>query len=420
MYAQVCGVAVLKASVVWSGCRPGRSIDGFVLTHAEVKGSIHCVTWHMLSVQGAGTLLEQGYEVDRYTIEGVLGRGGMAVVYRARHRLLGSTHAMKVIEVPSPAMRERLLAEGQVQSSLRHPNIASVTDLIVVNGTPALIMEYVNGPALDALVAQGPLSLSQADYLARQIISGMAAAHRHGLIHRDLKPSNVMLEVSGDVFTPKIIDFGLVKKTDESSAGRTRTGMTMGTPAYMAPEQVRDAKHIDKRADIFALGTILYELVTGKRAFNGTDTFEIFRSIADGAYVDPLELVPDLPNRVVQTIRTALQTDPNARYPDCEALLAAWVADSVRLTKPVEPWDTATLEMMRVKEQQFPIADATSSLSMETFASSLSVDTDAGNQTWAADDPSPTLSDSTAANEAVGWGLIPNLLFGFIIFLKRL
>ena len=191
---------------------------------------------------------------------------------------------MKVMDLPSSSMRERLIEEGRVQSALRHPNIASVTDLILVNGAPALIMEYVNGPALDAVLAQGGVSLQQADFLARSVITGMVAAHKHGLVHRDLKPSNIMLSVNEGEFVPKIIDFGLVKNQEQASAVQTRTGMTMGTPSYMAPEQVRDAKHIDQRADVFALGAICTSWSPAD-AFIGTDTFEIFRSIADGRYV---------------------------------------------------------------------------------------------------------------------------------------
>jgi serine/threonine protein kinase len=315
-------------------------------------------------------LLTQGHVVDRYTVEGVIGRGGMAIVYRARHNGLGSTHAMKVIDLPSATLRERLIAEGRVQSALRHPNIAAVTDLIEVAGAPALIMEYVNGPAVDAVIAQGSLTLEQADHLARGIISGMAAAHRFGLVHRDLKPSNVMLAILEGELIPKIIDFGLVKDTEgDTSTVKTRTGMTMGTPSYMAPEQVRDAKNIDKRADIFALGAILYELVTGRRAFVGSDTFEVFRSIADGKYVDAAELVPDLPECYAKTIRKALQTNPEDRFPDCEALLQSWIEGGpAPALNPAKLWDSVELEGIQSREQERSSEELSNQASDETFA----------------------------------------------------
>lgn len=354
-------------------------------------------------------MLTQGHVVDRYTVEGVIGRGGMAIVYRIRHNALGSTHAMKVIDLPSATLRERLIAEGRVQSSLRHPNIAAVTDLIQVAGAPALIMEYVNGPAVDAVIAQGALSLEQADYLARGLISGMAAAHRLGLVHRDLKPSNIMLAIMEGELIPKIIDFGLVKDVEGTSAVKTRTGMTMGTPSYMAPEQVRDAKNIDKRADIFAIGAILYEMVTGRRAFVGGDTFEIFRSIADGKYVDPAELVPDLPEAFLTTIRTALQTDPEDRFPDCEALLSSWSAGApARSTEPSTLWDPGELRGIHTREQQRSTEELRAQSSEDTFAMEVggpspSVETLA-EEIWAevpGEAPSATCLEKTTGTDRV-------------------
>jgi serine/threonine-protein kinase len=207
---------------------------------------------------------------DRYTITAPIGRGGMARVFLVRHAKLGSLHALKVLEAADPSIHERFLQEGRIQSTLRHPNIVSVTDLIEVDGFPALVMDYIDGPTLDELIERRSLDLDQVDQLVRGIIAGVAEAHRHGLIHRDLKPSNILLDIQGDALVPRVVDFGIAKVlggAQSSGPATTRTGMALGTPAYMAPEQVRDTKSVTTRADIFALGAILYELVTRRRAF---------------------------------------------------------------------------------------------------------------------------------------------------------
>jgi len=180
--------------------------------------------------------LEPGEVVDRYVIEQKIGQGGMAVVYRARHSQLGTLHAIKVLQVPALAIRDRLLLEGRAQATLRHPNIVNVTDVIDVHGAPGLVMELVEGPSLDDLLARVQLTIPQVDELARGILAGVAEAHRHGLIHRDLKPANVMLKPTGTGFVPKVTDFGLAKVLSaDEGPGRTQSNVAMGTPAYMAP-----------------------------------------------------------------------------------------------------------------------------------------------------------------------------------------
>ncbi|MBT3219037.1 MAG: protein kinase, partial [Proteobacteria bacterium] len=138
--------------------------------------------------------LRPGTSIDRYTVESKLGEGGMAKVYRVRHQQLGTSHALKVLTLTSPAIQERLLQEGRVQAQLNHRNIVSVTDVIDVNGASGLIMEFVNGPTLEALIARQRLNFAQVDELAQEIVSAMAEAHKRDLIHRDLKPANIILE----------------------------------------------------------------------------------------------------------------------------------------------------------------------------------------------------------------------------------
>lgn len=271
-----------------------------------------------------------GRNIDRYVVEKLLGRGAMAAVYRVRHRTLNTLHALKVLTLAGDRVRERLVQEGQVQAQLRHPNVLSVTDVLDVDGAPGLLMEFIDGPTLEGYIEAQALPLDQAESLFRGVLLGVAEAHGVGLVHRDLKPANVLVAYTSRGPVPKVADFGLAKVlADEEGGGglhRTRSGSTMGTPAYMAPEQIRDAKHVDHRADIFSLGAILYELVARRRPFEGEDILAVFNAVASGQY-RPLEGAPD---RVNLAVSGALTVRRDARIPDCETLLD--VLDGKRTT----------------------------------------------------------------------------------------
>jgi eukaryotic-like serine/threonine-protein kinase len=214
-------------------------------------------------------------------------------------------------------------------------NVVSVRDILDINGSPGLIMEYVDGPSLEDLLQRYQPSMADAELIAEGIIQGVAAAHELGLIHRDLKPANILLKLSGGVIVPKVADFGLVKLlcADESAGkGRTRTGIAMGTPSYMAPEQVRDAKTADRRADIFSLGAILFELFCHQRAFDGEDLADILTAVKLGEYPAPRTLVPNLPTRIVKAIEHSLEVDRRKRIGSCPALLATLRGESEKPT----------------------------------------------------------------------------------------
>jgi len=270
-------------------------------------------------------LLPPGFEVGRYQILDLLGQGGMAAVYRVRHRKLGSLHALKVVTVPSRSILRRLTLEGQAQARVRHRHIVAVHDVLEVDGSPGLLMEFVDGPTLEELLDH-PLPLPVADHLARGLLKGVAAAHAAGLVHRDLKPANVLVAMEEDGLVPKVADFGLVKDA-HAGESRTRSGTLMGTPNYMSPEQIRDAKTVDHRADVFALGAILYELVTGLRAFDGDDVLFIFNKVAMGDYRPVAELRPDVPERMVRAIDAALQIERDDRADSVADLLTAWCGE---------------------------------------------------------------------------------------------
>ncbi|MBW2257479.1 MAG: protein kinase, partial [Deltaproteobacteria bacterium] len=293
-----------------------------------------------------------GTAIDRYTVEAPIGRGGMAVVYRVRHNQLGSVHALKVLTLPTDTIRARLLQEGRIQSQFNHPNLVNVTDVVEVEGSPGLVMEYVDGPTLAQFLDGRRLALAQIDHLARGILEGAAAAHEHGLIHRDLKPANILLLVTPTALVPKIADFGLAKLLRQPPGeGHTRSGAAMGTPSYMAPEQIRDSKTVDQRADVFALGAILYELATGRRAFVGNDTMEVFGAVTAGRFEPPRQLAPGLPERMERAILGALQVDPDARITSSAELYAIWTGvegEGVREgSGDSNPWDADLLSAAR-------------------------------------------------------------------------
>ncbi|MBX2802266.1 MAG: serine/threonine protein kinase [Myxococcales bacterium] len=294
----------------------------------------------------------------------------MAVVYRVRHNQLGSLHAMKVLSLPTPIIRKRLLQEGRVQSTLRHPNVVAVTDVVDVEGIPALVMEYVGGPSLSDFLTTCTPSIEQADALAEGILSGVTAAHALGFVHRDLKPGNILLSTAGGVPVPKITDFGLAKVLEQTgdTATRTRSGSAMGTPAYMAPEQIRDASSVDHRADLWSLGAILFELLHGHRAFRGSDTMELFQAVCDGGH-EPID--PTLEERFRAAIEAALQVDREERVPDCGTLRSLWTgSDTDAWSSARGVWDQKTLfQVQSLSQESLPSMEAPSGEGTFVFTS---------------------------------------------------
>jgi len=266
-------------------------------------------------------MLNRGDVVDRYKVEDLLGKGGMASVYLVRHRKLNSLHALKLLFLKGASIRKRLVREGRVQASLRHHNVVSVTDVLEVDGSPALVMEYIDGPALDEWMVGRALSIEEALYIFRGVVLAIGHAHRLGVAHRDLKPANILLADTNDGMIPKVTDFGLVKALHgDDGRARTKAGVDMGTPNYMSPEQIVDAASVDKRTDIFSLGCILYELVSGVEAFSAENHFDVYAHIMTGEYMPLPERVPDVPRRVARAVEMCLRVDREERLTDCEML----------------------------------------------------------------------------------------------------
>lgn len=277
--------------------------------------------------------------IAHYQLGEKIGAGGMGEVYRARDTRLGRDVAIKVLPQVFSSDAQRMVRferEAKVLASLNHPHIASLYSFEQSNSSRALVMELVDGPVLAERLKRGPLPLEEALPIAKQIAEALEYAHERGVIHRDLKPSNVKLTLDGQV---KLLDFGLAKAlegetTEEDlqssptlTAAATRAGMLMGTAAYMAPEQAR-GKRVDRRADIWSFGCVLYELVTGRVTFAGETTSDILASVIRS---DPdWSSVPaSVPPRIRELLRRCLEKDPKERLQAIgEARIAIDVANS--------------------------------------------------------------------------------------------
>ncbi|MCA9490695.1 MAG: serine/threonine protein kinase [Myxococcales bacterium] len=268
-----------------------------------------------------------GTTVGTYAVERLLGVGGCASVYLASHTTLGARFALKVVHSAHPRILPRLLREGRLQSSLRHPNIVSVFDVLEWEGLPVLVMDHVDGPSLHELLFLKTLDLDHLDRLALGIFRGVRAAHRAGLVHRDLKPANILLARTEGELVPKIGDFGLAKVLTDDGSGLTRAGQVFGTPGYMAPEQFRDARSVDARADLFAIGCILYEMIGQRPPYVGTDLIELYGRIGRGERTPLSELRSGVPPRMLEAVERCLLPDPQERIRDVDELFAVWFDD---------------------------------------------------------------------------------------------
>ncbi|MEA2564307.1 MAG: eukaryotic-like serine/threonine-protein kinase [Acidobacteriota bacterium] len=259
-------------------------------------------------------------EVGPYRVGEILGGGGMGIVYRAEDTRLGRTVALKFLPpelTRDPVAKARFLQEARTASALDHPNICTVYDVgETENHQLYLAMPCYDGETLRRKVERGPLPLAEAVDYALQVSKGLAKAHRQGIIHRDVKPANLMVTGDGVV---KILDFGIAKLAGE--AGLTRTGSTLGTPAYMSPEQMRGTE-VDGRTDLWALGVVMYEMVTGRRPFLGDHESGLRQAILEQEPEPLIRLRPDAPPELVSVIQRLLAKDVASRYPTADAAVA--------------------------------------------------------------------------------------------------
>jgi serine/threonine-protein kinase len=264
-----------------------------------------------------------GQKLGQYEILALLGRGGMAAVYRARQGNLAREVAVKVIKsdyAESEAFIRRFEREAQTIAALDHPHILKVYDYGQQGDMLYLVMELKSGGALDEVIRQKPLSLEQTASLLDQIAPALDYAHRKGIVHRDLKPQNILLDENHNAF---LTDFGIAKLLGGSNTALTQSGVAMGTPVYMAPEQWA-GRGIDGRTDIYALGIMLYEMITGSLPFTAETPVNLMYMHLNEALPSPRVLRPDLPASVERVIQQAAAKNPDERFQSAGALMTAF------------------------------------------------------------------------------------------------
>jgi serine/threonine-protein kinase len=268
--------------------------------------------------------------LGKYVLKRLLGRGGVGVVYEAEHLRLRQRVAVKFLapEMAEHAdMVERFEREARAMALMSSPYVTRVIDVDTTEArVPFLVMEFLQGHDLQAeLKARGALTIPEAAHWVREACAGMAVAHAAGIVHRDLKPANLFIVDEANARTLKIMDFGISKITGED-LDVTMTTTSLGTPAYMSPEQVKSAKHIDGRADVWSLGVILYRALSGRLPFRGSGTTGMAVSIVNDE-PEPIEaIMPDLPPGLIAVVRRALEKNPDARFPSVGALSDALAA----------------------------------------------------------------------------------------------
>lgn len=261
--------------------------------------------------------------IDRYEVLTELGRGATGVVYKARDPELDRLVAIKTLrptrELPTEQcgpLHRRLRSEAATVARLNHPHIVAIHDVVIWNDTPCIVMEYVEGGTLAQLISEGPLVAARAIHIVLQMCDALEYAHALGIVHRDIKPGNILVSATGPA---KLGDFSIAPLTGQDG---NETGAMVGTPGYMAPELVIDGA-TDARSDIFSLGVVLYEAVTGVRAFAGSDLASVLHDIAHVEPPSPREHNAAVTPALIAVIRQAMSKQPDGRYASAHALAQA-------------------------------------------------------------------------------------------------
>src|SRR5688572_28188585 len=293
----------------------------------------------------AGDLVSGKYRIVR-----LIGDGGMGVVYEARHEVLGSGVALKFLHADlakRPGLTQRFLQEARVSATIQSPHVTHVTDVdSAQDGSPYLVMDLLAGQSLQAMMDwQGKLPLDQAVDFGLQILSGLEAAHSMGVVHRDMKPDNVFVTPSGGGPLLKLIDFGIAKlrASSEYTKGLTRAGVVMGTPEYMAPEQLVSAHTTDHRADIYSFGVMLFEMLSGLRPADGDDAEIIVAAVEAGRVRNIRQLLPGIPEGLALLIERATAPSRDDRFESAArmrlelATFAGQLSNAGKLAATAEP-----------------------------------------------------------------------------------
>ncbi len=285
----------------------------------------------MLKFANFKLVISTGNQIGRYKIRSAIGKGGMGEVFLAEDTELERLVALKVLPADVANDTERLrrfIQEAKAASALNHPNIITIYEIGKTDDTHFIATEYIEGETLHSLLKSEPLSIKSVLDVAIQVVSALDAAHRAGIVHRDIKPENVMIRPDAVV---KILDFGIAKliekrpdKIDEEAAtaikAGTQAGLIIGTASYMSPEQAR-GKDIDARSDIFSLGVVLYEMITGKQPFEGESVIDTISSIIHKEPVPLSQITPDIPHQLQHIVEKSLRKDREERYQTAKDLL---------------------------------------------------------------------------------------------------
>ncbi|HEX7597225.1 MAG TPA: serine/threonine-protein kinase [Polyangia bacterium] len=272
-----------------------------------------------------------GTSIGNYQIQRLIGEGGMGKVYLAVHPGIGRQAAVKVLspgDAADPQIVSRFITEARAANAIRHPNIVDIYDSgVLESGTPYIVMEYLEGEMLTQALARGPLPLADAIDWGCQIADALAAAHAHEVVHRDLKPDNLFLVDDPRRYGKKqvkVLDFGIAKLQRHTfdHVHKTRTGSLLGTPLYMSPEQCMSLKDIDARTDIYSLGVILYEMVSGRRPFDSDGVYALINMQINETPVPPTRYRPDLPPTLEAIIAQAMAKAPASRQESMAVLLS--------------------------------------------------------------------------------------------------
>ena len=289
----------------------------------------------------------EGQHLSHYTILAKIGEGGMGAVYRATDSRLephGRDQGLPPHASASPDRQRRFVQEAQAASGLNHPNIVHIYDIDSADGVTFIAMEFVDGRALDAVIAEAQIPIAQVLDYAVQASGALAAAHDAGIVHRDVKPANILVNPSGQV---KVLDFGLAKllhpaadtetfAPSKAPTPATAIGVVVGTPAYMSPEQA-EGRYVDARSDVFSFGAVLYEMLSGHRAFEGHSTLSIMAAVLHHQPTPLAQVRAGIPPALDAIVTRCLEKDPARRYSSASELHAALEECRASLSSAAQP-----------------------------------------------------------------------------------
>jgi serine/threonine-protein kinase len=317
---ELTGEAAARAEAHLASCRDCRELVSELARSSQGTSSTLPAAEGSAGVEGA--ILGGRFRLTR-----LLGEGGTGTVWAATHLVTHKQVALKISRgLVGERERHRFLREARVASAVDHPGVVPVHDAFELDdGTPVLVMELLHGRSLrEHLRENAPLPAAEVKELGRPLLSALVAAHARGVVHRDLKPENIFLVEEGEHKVVRVLDFGVAKlvTTDEVAGHTTRSGEILGTPFYMAPEQAFGEK-VDARADLWALGVILYECLSGQRPFHGDNLGQLLKAVTSGAHQPLRELRPDTPRALAELVEALLTVDRDARPGSAEEVLAA-------------------------------------------------------------------------------------------------